>query len=208
MWNWLKKSKTQPTQIAVAVEPSGLAQQLPDLLEPTSLKKTRAEIIRPAKRRKTRRPTLSRPARPRCRRIDGEALQSWQTMLGRETCKRLEQSGVRTVGDLMVVSVNDLCTRFDQPAEKVRRRVRRWQATLDLAAEITGLRPADACLLVAIHRHSSLHLAKESPTRLLADLRRFLRSTPGRRRFPRYDLPPITVVSKWVAEARQRHGMA
>ncbi len=90
------------------------------------------------------------------------------------------------------------------PARRVQSGLRHWRTVFNLKAELPELRLVDAVILVAIHRRKARRLAVESPTRLFADVRRYLLSSSARQRVKRYAPPTLAHVEVWIKSARAR----
>ncbi|QDT11338.1 DUF4332 domain-containing protein [Planctomycetes bacterium K23_9] len=120
-------------------------------------------------------------------------------------CERLAKYGIVTAGDLAKVDAEHLVQQMNAPHSAVRS-LRRYSASIRLAASVPGMMPRDAQLLICIHRHSVRAIAIDSPTCLYQDLQRFAHSTAGRRLVRERRLPSLRKVKSWVKNCREQGG--
>ena len=117
--------------------------------------------------------------------------------------EKLASAGVVTCRDLLELSLGDFATSHGLPHRQCCR-LRDARRALRLALAVRGLRPSEASLLVAIHRHHPQNLATDSPRRVFRDLHRFALSSSGEQMTRHLPLPTMEQVRAWIASAKKR----
>lgn len=113
----------------------------------------------------------------------------------------LRRYGLYTVDDLNDWrEAGEICASA-MPAAMVKV-LRLWCWAIVFASKFEGMRPGHAVLLRAIHRRSPRQLRKERPAVILQDLRRFLRSSAGRKLWGDRPEPTLKEVQDWVGVPR------
>lgn len=117
-------------------------------------------------------------------------------------CRRLQQLGVVTAGDLALASPRSLAEKF-RAARRAERVLSQYRRAIRLAASVPGMMPRDALLLVSVHRRSVPGIARESAAALHRDLQRYAESSSGRTQLRGRRIPSHRRLKRWIQECRQ-----
>ena len=113
---------------------------------------------------------------------------------------RLAELGVVTCGDLLDADLQSLADRF-RSRRRALWQLRMYRRAVRLAVSVEGLRPADALILVAIHRRTPASIARSGAAELSGDIRRFADTTVGRSLMGGRRVPGTKRIAKWIAAA-------
>ncbi|TWU47419.1 hypothetical protein Poly51_52190 [Rubripirellula tenax] len=114
-------------------------------------------------------------------------------------CKRLNEFGIVTAGDLASADPHRLAEQFNAP-RKALRTIQHYRRAIRFSASVPGMMPRDALLLVSIHRRSIRGLATESAAQLYRDLQRFAESSQGQALLRGRRLPSTRRLKRWIAQ--------
>ena len=114
--------------------------------------------------------------------------------------ERLRQLGVHNCGDLLDIDLQAVADHF-RSRNRALWQLRMYRRAVRLATSVDGLQPADALILVAIHRRTSSSLARSESTELTGDIRRFAETSVGRGLMAGRRPPGAKRVARWIAAA-------
>jgi hypothetical protein len=119
--------------------------------------------------------------------------------------QRLEDRGVRTVGDLLAVNADTLAVLLgDVPAKAIRD----WQTQAELACRVPGLRATDCRVLAALQIGSIEKLATLKPAELWKRVSQATESGDWDRMAPGVSPPDPATISNWIHAARRARSLA
>ena len=118
----------------------------------------------------------------------------------RRRADRLAVAGLVDCGDLLDADLDRIAESFQSP-RRARWQLRMYRRAVRLSLGVEGLSPADALLLVAIHRRTPASLARCSASELMADIRRFAETTVGRNLIGNRRLPGPKRIGRWMRSA-------
>ncbi|MFM7070681.1 MAG: DUF4332 domain-containing protein [Planctomycetota bacterium] len=119
--------------------------------------------------------------------------------------QRLEDRGVRTVGDLLAVNADTLAALLgDIPAKAIRG----WQTQAELACRVPGLRATDCRVLAALQIGSVEKLATLKPAELWKRVSQATDSGDWDRVAPGVSPPDPATISNWIHAARRARSLA
>jgi len=117
-------------------------------------------------------------------------------------CRRLQQLGIETAGDLACVSPRHVAQQF-RAARRAERMLSQYRRAIRLAASVPGMMPREAMLLVSVHRRSVRGLALESAAALHRDLQRYAESSQGRTQLRGHRIPSPRRLKRWIQQCQQ-----
>ncbi len=126
---------------------------------------------------------------------------------GAKCCERLRKANIFTAGDLASCDPNRIAKQL-RISRKALALLKRHRSAIHLAASIPGMMPADATLLIGIHRGDIHSLAMESAGVLHRDLERFALSTAGAKMFGKRRVPSLRKVKRWLSHCREQTQIA
>lgn len=125
---------------------------------------------------------------------------SHSRLCGPRRADRLSRLGITTLGDLLYGDLRSIAANFGAP-QKAAEQLGRYRRAIRLAAAVPNLSPADALVLVTIHRRNPQSLIRESAGTLHRDLIRFSNSTLGRSTLRGRPVPSLRRIKRWIAGA-------
>ncbi|MEM9828261.1 MAG: DUF4332 domain-containing protein [Planctomycetota bacterium] len=117
-------------------------------------------------------------------------------------CERLASLGVVVGEDLLRNDLRHIAGQFPG-SKRAYRKLLQYRQAFRLAASVDGLFPADALLLIQIHREHSLSLAGETAALLHRDLLRFSESSIGRAALRGRRVPSLRRIRRWIESAKR-----
>lgn len=119
--------------------------------------------------------------------------------------QRLEDRGVRTVGDLLAVNADTLALLLGDVSAKA---IRGWQTQAELACRVPGLRATDCRILAGLQITSVEKLAALKPAELWKRVSQATDSGDWERIAPGVSPPDPTAISNWIHAARRARSLA
>lgn len=119
--------------------------------------------------------------------------------------QRLEDRGVRTVGDLLAVNADTLALLLGDVSAKA---IRGWQTQAELACRVPGLRATDCRILAGLQVTSVEKLAALKPAELWKRVSQASDSGDWDRIAPGVSPPDPTTISNWIHAARRARSLA
>jgi hypothetical protein len=119
--------------------------------------------------------------------------------------QRLEDRGVRTVGDLLAVNADTLALLLGDVSAKA---IRGWQTQAELACRVPGLRATDCRILAALQIGSVEKLAALKPAELWKRVSHATDSGDWDRIAPGVAPPDPATISNWIHAARRARSLA
>jgi hypothetical protein len=119
--------------------------------------------------------------------------------------QRLEDRGVRTVGDLLAVNADTLAVLLGDVSAKA---IRGWQTQAELACRVPGLRATDCRILAALQIGSVEKLAALKPAELWKRVSQATDSGDWDRLAPGVAPPDPATISNWIHGARRARSLA
>ena len=124
-------------------------------------------------------------------------------LCGRRRCERLSKLGIVTAGDLVYASLDKAASNFNA-THRALQVLKQYRLAVRLAANVPGMLPCDAMLLISIHRRSANRLANESAGSLHRDLERFAESTQGQIQLRGRRVPSARRLRRWIDQCQLR----
>ena len=119
--------------------------------------------------------------------------------------QRLEDRGVRTVGDLLAVNADTLAVLLGDVSAKA---IRGWQTQAELACRVPGLRATDCRILASLQIGSVEKLAALKPAELWKRVSQATDSGDWDRMAPGVSPPDPATISNWIHAARRARSLA